>query len=119
MDKTRGNGYKLLLGHSARTQEEHFSQGEQSAIGILFPGKRWIPQTGTLLRFSWTGCWAVLSRPCFCQETLDQMILEFPSSLVFYDSMKAFPTSILQKDTPPPKKKLISGQRLKSGKKPS
>lgn len=30
----------------------------------------------------------MLSRPWFCQERLDQMILEVPSNLVFYDSMK-------------------------------
>ena len=39
----------------------------------------------TLLRFSWTGCWAILSRLCFFQERLDQMMLEVPSKLIFYD----------------------------------
>jgi len=35
----------------------------------------------------WTGCWAILSRQWFYQESFDQMILEVPSNLVFYDSM--------------------------------
>ena len=30
---------------------------------------------------------AILSRLCFCQERLDQMMLEFLSNLVFYDSI--------------------------------
>jgi len=80
-----GIGYSW--GDSDWTQEENFSQGEQSDIGIISPGKWWVPKHWTLLRFGWTGCWAILSRPCFCRERLDQMILELPSNLVFYDSM--------------------------------
>ena len=43
----------------------------------------WIPQYWTLLRSGG----AILSRRCFCHEKLDQMMLEVPSNLVFYDSM--------------------------------
>ena len=35
-------------------------------------------------------CWAISSSQCFCQERLDQMILEVPSSLGFYDSVIKF-----------------------------
>jgi len=88
MEKKRTNGYKLLLG---RLQlEENFWQWEQSAIGIISPRKWWIPQHWTLLGFGWTGCWATLSRQGFCQERLEQMILEVSSSLVFDDSMILF-----------------------------
>ena len=72
-------------GDSDWTQEENFSR-EQSVIGIISPGKWLILQHWTLLTFSWAGCWTILSKPCFCQASLDQMILEFPSNLVFYDS---------------------------------
>lgn len=39
------------------------------------------------LRFSWTRCWAILARPGFCQERLNQMIRAVPSKPVFYNSM--------------------------------
>ena len=82
MKKTMGNGYMLLLGTFHLETREQSATGESTtSLGRLF-------QHWTLLRFSWTGCWATLSRPCFCQERLDQMILEVPSNLVFYDSMK-------------------------------
>lgn len=74
--------YKIL------GREEIFSQWKQSATEIISPGKWWIPQCWVLLRFGWTGCWAILSRQCFCWEKL--MILEVPSSLVFCDSVIDF-----------------------------
>lgn len=46
---------------------------------IISWGKWWIPQHWTLLGFGW----AVLCRPCFCQETLGMMIIW---------SMKSLPT---------------------------
>ena len=68
-------GTSYSWGDSDWTQEENFSQWEQSVIGIISPGKWWIPQHWTLLRFSWAGCWAIMSRLffrlCFCQERLD------------------------------------------------
>jgi len=36
------------------------------------------------------GAWAILSRMCFCQERLDQLIVEEPSNLVFCDSVSDF-----------------------------
>lgn len=42
----------------------------------------------TLLRLSWTGCWAILFRLWCCQERLGQMILVVPFNLVFYDSIR-------------------------------
>lgn len=48
----------------------------------------WIPQHWIFLRLSRTGCRAILSIWCLCQERLDQMIPEIPSILVFYDSVK-------------------------------
>lgn len=44
-------------------------------------------QHETILRFSWLRCWAILSRPSFCQEDLDHMTLEVPCNLILYDSM--------------------------------
>lgn len=37
--------------------------------------------------FSWTAYQATLSRQCFSQDKLDEMILEVPFNLVFYDSV--------------------------------
>lgn len=73
-EKGRGNGYTLFLGTFQLDTRGNISQWEQSAIGIIPPGKWWILQHQTHLRFSWAGCWIILSRPCFCQERLDQMI---------------------------------------------
>lgn len=39
-----------------------------------------------MLNFSKTGCWDMLLA-MLCLEKLDQMILEVPSNLVFYESM--------------------------------
>lgn len=63
----------------------NFSQWEQSASGIISPGKCWIPQHWTL-RFSHTGCWTILFQPWFCQEKSCQIILEILCSLVFHGS---------------------------------
>lgn len=41
----------------------------------FFQGIGGFPVLDTL-RFSCVGCRAILSRVCFCQESLDQMILE-------------------------------------------
>lgn len=68
------------------TPGDNFSQWEQWAIGIISPGKWWNPQLGA--QSSWKGFWTILSRLCFCQGTLGQTILQFPSNLVFCDSLK-------------------------------
>ena len=91
-------GTSYSWGDSDWTQEKNISQWELAAIGIISPGKWWIPQYWTLLRFSWTGCWAILSRPCFCQERLDQIIVEVPSNLVFYDSICSRENNVLTDD---------------------
>jgi len=81
----RGNGYKLILGRfQLDTRGKIFMM--KTAIGITSLGKWWIHQLWTLLRFCWMGCWAILSR-CFCQESLDQGIVEVPSNAVFCDSV--------------------------------
>ncbi|GAB0204370.1 hypothetical protein GRJ2_002902600 [Grus japonensis] len=82
----RNNGYKSLLGKFQLDARGKFFT-MRIHIGIVAPRKWWIPQHWALLRFSWTGCWAILSRSCFCHERLEQMIFEVPSNLVFYDSM--------------------------------
>lgn len=41
-------------------------------------------QHWALLRSGCTGCWAISSRPCLCQERLDQLNLEAPSNLKFW-----------------------------------
>ncbi|KAK4812701.1 hypothetical protein QYF61_013726 [Mycteria americana] len=92
VEKTRSNGYKLLLGRFQLDTRGQFFTVRTTSHWNNLPRKWWIPQHWTLLRFSWTGCWAILSRPCFCQERLDQMILEVPSNLVFYDSMTLLTT---------------------------
>lgn len=46
----------------------------------------YFPQHCTLLRCNCTVRWAILSRPGFCQEKLDQMILVVPSNLGLYVS---------------------------------
>lgn len=56
------------------------------AMGIISPGKRWVPQHWTLLRFGSTGQRATLPRPGFCQERLDQMNLEVPPNQIFCDT---------------------------------
>ncbi|NXC14986.1 SYIM protein, partial [Corythaeola cristata] len=79
MEKTRGNGYKLLLGRFRMDTKGKFftvrtdRQWNNLPRGVV-ASEHWT------LRFSWTGCWAILSRPCFCQKRLDQMILEIPSN---------------------------------------
>jgi len=77
MEKMRGNGYQLLLGRfRLDTRGQLFTMRTINHWNDL-PREHW-----TLLRFGWTRCWAILSRPCFCQERLDQMILEVPSYLL-------------------------------------
>ncbi|KAK4827475.1 hypothetical protein QYF61_018711, partial [Mycteria americana] len=81
MEKMRGNGHKSLLGRlPLDTRGQFFTMRTISHWNNL-PRKWWIHQHWTLLRFGWTGCWDILSRSCFCQERLDQMILEVPSIL--------------------------------------
>lgn len=75
-----GNGYKVLQGRFwLYTKGKVFTWG-QSAIRTVSSEKWWVPQCWTLLRLRWTDCWAILSSPCFCQERLEQMILEAPSN---------------------------------------
>lgn len=57
------------------------------SIGIISSGKWQISQHCKLLRFRCMRSCAILSRPCSCQEMLDQMILEVPFNMVFYKSM--------------------------------
>lgn len=61
--KVMGTSYSW--GYSSGIWEENFSQQDQSAVGIIFPGNHWIPQHWILVRHSWRGSWAVLSRLCF------------------------------------------------------
>lgn len=86
MEKMRGNGYKLLLGRlDARGQL--FTARAISHWKNL-PRKAVDSPTLDTSQISWTRCWAVLSRPGFCQGRLDQVILEMPSKLLFFVSIK-------------------------------
>lgn len=85
MAKTRGKGYNLFLGRFQLDTGGKFFTGTFSHWNH-FPRKWWIPQCWILLRLSQMG-WAILSRLRFHRERLDQMILDIPSKLVFYDSM--------------------------------
>lgn len=58
-----------------------------STVRRISPGNWWSLQHGTLLRFKWTGYWAIISKPWFPPKKLDQMISEVPSNLVLYDSV--------------------------------
>lgn len=64
-----------------------FHNYNKSVIGKISSGNRRILQHWTHLSFTWTGCLATLSRLCFWQEKLDEMLIEFPSKLVFCDSV--------------------------------
>lgn len=94
MEKTEwDNRYKLLLGRfQLDTSGKCFTMRKIFVI-ISSPGKWWISYC-TLLQSSCTGCWAILYRPCFCQERLDQVILEVPSNLVFYSSVNSGKTPL-------------------------
>lgn len=86
--QTRGYGYKLLLGRFWLDRKRKKNcQLKQSALGIIFAGKWWIPQGWIILIFSRTDYWAIFSGLRFCQERLYWMILEVPSNLVFYYSI--------------------------------
>lgn len=74
------------LGDSKQTSED-FSQWEQISHWKNLLRERWIPQHRAHLSFSWAGCLATLSVLCFWEEKLDQMLIEFPPNLVFYDSV--------------------------------
>lgn len=88
--KIMGNGYKLLMGgFQLDTRGKRFTPRTISHWSIS-SGKWWIPQHWTRIRSGWTGCWAILPTPCFCQERLDQLILEVPSNLGFYELLRAF-----------------------------
>lgn len=73
-------------GHSNWTQEEKFSR-EQSAIGTILQGKVLNFQTLGTSKIWHKGCWVTLSRLCFFQGRLDQVILEVLSTLVLWDSV--------------------------------
>lgn len=79
----------------------HCTNLDQWNFSILKPGAEWTRCTfcwtpaykntwyryfGTLLRFTWLGCWVILSKLCVLQVVLGQMVLEVPSKLLFYDS---------------------------------
>lgn len=69
--KSYGKGTNYSQEDSNWTKAGSFSQGEQTALGIIFHWKvMHSPQYQPLLRFSWKGCWAVLSRPCFTKNRL-------------------------------------------------
>lgn len=53
MENTSGNGYKLIL-ERFQVDTKTVFYNEQSALGIIFPAKQWIPQHWTRLCFSWT-----------------------------------------------------------------
>jgi len=81
-EKTRSNGYKLILGRFRLDRRgKSFTMRTISHWNNL---PREVVDCPTL--DNWTGCWAILSRLCFCQERLGQMIFEVPSNLVFYDN---------------------------------
>lgn len=74
--KRRGNGYELLLGiFQIDTRGIFFPM---STISLWNNLHREMVDSQTLLRFSW----AFFSRSCFCQERLDQMMLEVPYSMM-------------------------------------
>lgn len=74
---------EILIGQKKKKN----CQLKQSALGIIFAGKWWIPQGWIVLIFSRTDYWAIFSGLRFCQERLYWMILEVPSNLVFYYSI--------------------------------
>lgn len=86
MEKTRGNGDKLPLGRAQLdTRGQWFTVRTMSHWNNL-PREWWNPQHRAEL--GWKGFWAILSRLSFGQGALGQTILQFPSSLVFCDSLK-------------------------------
>ena len=81
MEKMRGNGYMLLLGiFRLDTRGKFFTMRTISHWNNGW-GSGGFPNTGHFYVS------AILSRPGFCQERLNQMILEVPSHLVFSDSV--------------------------------
>lgn len=66
---------QVTPGRFQLAQKENSLQ-EWSATELIFLGKCWSHQPWRLLRFSWTGCWAIFSRLCLSQERLHPMILE-------------------------------------------
>lgn len=74
VEKTRGNGCKALLGRFwVDTRGKYFTKRTVSSVitgitGITSPGKQWTLLYCTILRCSWTGCWAIFTRPRFYQK---------------------------------------------------
>lgn len=63
--------YKALLGRfwvDVRGKCFPMRTVSSGITGITSPGKQWTLLYCTILRCSWTGCWAIFSRPHFCQK---------------------------------------------------
>lgn len=86
MEKTRGTGYKLPLGRSQLDIRGQFFTVRTMSYWNYLP--REMVESPTWDTIQLKGFWAILSRLCFCQGTLGQTILQFPSNLIFYDSLK-------------------------------
>lgn len=86
VEKTRGDGYKLLSRRFQLDTNGTFLIMRTIHHQNSLPRKWWIPHHWTRLGFGWTGCWAIPSRQCLCKG-LGQLMLVVSSNLIFYDSM--------------------------------
>lgn len=86
MDKAKGNRYMLLLGKFHIDTMRKFSLMTNQTLENISPEKWHIGY----FRSRWTRCQATLSRLCFCEKRLDQMILGVPFNLVFYNIIRLF-----------------------------